>query len=56
MDFEISIGFMALYVEGWVLALEYTWKDVAAVVLYVDDLQIIANMGLAGLVKEEIKK
>jgi len=58
MNLVISIGFEASRVEGGVFVLHD--KDqgtvVAAVVLYVDDLLIIANEGLIGQIKDQMKK
>ena len=57
-DFLISIGFVASRVNGGLFVLHD--KDqgivVAAVVLYVDDLLIIANQGLIGQIKNRMKK
>jgi len=57
-DFVISFGFVASRVDGGLFMLHD--KDqgivVAAVVLYVDDLLIIANEGLIGQIKDQMKK
>jgi hypothetical protein len=54
----ISIGFKASRVDGGLFVLHN--KDqvivVAAVILYVDDLLIIANEGLIGQIKDRMKK
>ena len=58
MDFVISIGFEASRVNGGLFVLHD--KDqgtvLAAVVLYVDDLLIIANEGLIGQIRDQMKK
>jgi len=57
-DFVISIRFVASHVDGELFVLHD--KDqgivVAAVVLYVDDLLIIANEALIGQIKDQMKK
>ena len=57
-DFVISIGFLASRVDGGLFVLHD--KDqglvIAAVVLYVDNLLIIANKGLIGQIKDQMKK
>jgi len=55
-DFVISIGFVASLVNGGLFVLEDHGIVVAAVVLYVDYLLIIANEGLIGQIKDQIKK
>jgi hypothetical protein len=57
-DFVISIGFEASRVEGGLFMLHSMDQDivVAAVVLYLDDLLIIANEGLSGQIKDQMKK
>jgi len=57
-DFVISIGFEASRVDGGVFVLHNMDQDivVAAVVLYVDDHLIIANEGLIGQIKDQMKK
>jgi len=56
-DFVISIGFVASCVDGGLFVLHNKDQDiVAAVVLYVDDLLIIANEGLIGQFKDQMKK
>jgi len=56
-DFMISIGFVASRVNGGLFVLHNNDQDmVAAVVLYVDDLLIIANEGLIGQIKDQMKK
>jgi len=57
-DFVISIGFEASCVDGGLFVLHNKDQDivVAAVVLYVDDLLIIANEGLIGQIKDQMKK
>jgi len=58
-DFVISIGFVASRVDGGLFVL-HDKEDhgivVAAVILYVDDLLIIANEGLIGQIKDQMKK
>jgi len=58
-DFVISIGFMASHLDGGLCVL-HDKQDygivVGAVVLYVDDLLIIANEGLIGQINEQMKK
>jgi hypothetical protein len=56
-DFVISIGFEAFRVDGGLFVLHNKDQDiiVAAVVLYVDDLLIIANEGLIGQIKGQMK-
>ena len=59
MDFMISIGFVASCVDGGLFLLhdkEDHGMVIAAVVLYVDDLLIIANEGLIGQNKDHIEK
>jgi hypothetical protein len=51
-DFVISIGFVASRVNGGLFVLEDQGAVVAAVVLYIDDLVIIANEGLIGQIKD----
>jgi len=57
-DLVISIGFEASRVDGGLFVLHNKDQDivVAAVVLYVDDLLIIANEGLIGQIKDQMKK
>jgi len=55
-EFVISIGFVASRVDGGLFVLEDHGIVVAAVVLYVDDLLIIANEGLIGQIKDQMKK
>jgi len=56
-DFVISIGFVASRVDGRLFVLHNKDQDiVAAVVLYVDDLLIIANEGLIGQINDQMKK
>jgi hypothetical protein len=56
-DFEILIGFVASHVDRGLFVLQNKDQDiVAAVVLYVNDLLIIANVGLIGQIKEQMKK
>jgi len=58
-DFVISIGFVASRVDRglfWLHDKEDHGIVVAAVVLYVDELLIIANEGLIGQIKDEMKK
>jgi len=56
-DFVISIGFVASRVDAGLLILhDKDYDIVAAVVLYVDDLLIIANKGLIGQMKDQMKK
>jgi hypothetical protein len=55
----ISIGFVASRVDGGLFVL-HDMEDhaivVATVVLYVDDLLIIANEGVLGQIKNQMKK
>ena len=55
-EFVISIGFVASRVEGRPFVLEDQGIVIAAVVLYVDDLLIIANEGLIGQMKDQMSK
>ena len=55
-EFVISIGLVASRVDRGLFVLEYQGIVVAAVVLFVDDLLIIANEGLIGQIKDQIKK
>jgi hypothetical protein len=55
-DFVISIGFVASGVVGGLFVLEDQGAVVAAVVLYVDDLLIIANEGWIGQIEDQMKK
>jgi len=56
-DFVISIGFVASRVDGGLFMLHDTDQDiVAAVVLYFDDLLIIANEDLIGQIRDQMKK
>jgi hypothetical protein len=55
-EFVISIGFVASRVDGGLFVLEDQGTVVAAVVLYVDDLHIIANEGLIRQIKDQMKK
>ena len=57
-DFVISIGVVASRVDGGLVVLHAKDQDivVATVVLYVDDLLIIANEGLIGQIKNQMKK
>jgi len=55
-DFVISIGFVASGVDGGLFVLEDEGIVVSAVVLYVDDLLIIAKEGLIGQIKDQMKK
>jgi len=55
-DCVISIALVASRVDGGLFVLEDHGIVVAAVVLYVDDLLIIANEGLIGQIKEQMKK
>jgi len=52
----ISIRFVAPRVDGGLFVLEDQGIVVAAVVLYVDDLLIIANEGLIGQINNQMKK
>jgi len=54
--FVISIGFVASRVDGGLFVLEDQGIVIATVVLYVDDLLIIANQGLIGKMKNQMKK
>ena len=47
-ELVISSGFVASRVDGGLFVLEDQGAVVAAVVLYIDDLVIIANEGLIG--------
>jgi hypothetical protein len=57
-DFVIWIGFLASCVDGGLFVLHDKYQDivVAAIVLYVDDLLIIANEGMIGLIEGQMKK
>ena len=56
-DCVISIGFVASRVDGGLFMLHNMDHDiVAAVVVYIDDLLIIANKGLIGQIKDKMKK
>jgi hypothetical protein len=57
-DLVISIGFAASRVDGGLFVLHNKDQDivVAAVVLYVDDLLIIANEATIGQIKDRMKK
>jgi len=55
-DFMISIGFLASHVDGGLFVLDDQCTVVAAVILYVDDLLIIANEGLIGQINNQMKK
>ena len=57
-DFVISIGFVASRVDGGLFVLHDQDQDpvVPAVVLYVDDLLIIADEGFIGQIKDQMKK
>jgi len=55
-DFLISIGFVASWVDRRLFVLEDQCTVVATVVLYVDDLLIIANVGWIGQIKDQMKK
>jgi len=54
--FVISIGFVASCVDGGLFVLEDQGTVVAAVVLYVEDLLIIANEGMIGKIKDQMKE
>jgi hypothetical protein len=56
-DFVISFGFQASLVDGGLFVLHNKDQDivVAAVVRYVDDLLIIADEGLSGQIKDQMK-
>jgi len=56
-DFVISIGFMASHIDRGLFVLHNKDQDiVVAVVLYVDDLLIIANESLIGQIRDQMKK
>jgi hypothetical protein len=55
-EFVIEIGFMPSRVHGGLLRLEEQGTAVAAVILYVDDLLIIAIEGLIGQINDEMRK
>ena len=58
-EFVISIGFVASRVDGGLFVLhdkEGHRIVIAAVVLYVDDLLIIANEGFVGQIKDQMKE
>jgi len=56
-DFLMSIGFVAPRVDGGQFVLYNRDQDIgAAIVLYVDYLLIIANDGLIGQIKDQMKK
>jgi len=54
-EFVMSIGFLAPRVNGSRFELEDQGIVIATVVLYVDDVLIIANEGLIGQIKNQIK-
>jgi hypothetical protein len=56
IEFVILIGFLASRVDGVLFLLDDHGIVVAVVVLYVDDLLIIANEGLLGHIKDQMKK
>jgi hypothetical protein len=56
MEFKISIGLVASCVDGGLVVLEDQGTVVAGVVLYVDDLLVIANKGLIGQINDQMKK
>jgi hypothetical protein len=55
-EFVISIGFVASHVDGGLFMLEDQGIVVAAVVLYINNLLIIANESLIGQIKDQVKK
>jgi hypothetical protein len=57
-DFVLSFGFEASRVDGGLFVLHNKDQDIviAVAVLYVDDLYIIANEGLIGQIKDQMKK
>jgi hypothetical protein len=55
-EFVISIGLVALCVEGGLFVLEDHCAIVTAVVLYIDYLHIIANVGWNGHIEYQMKK
>jgi len=57
-EFVISIGFMASHVDGGLFVLHNQDQHIvlATVVLYVDDLLIIANEASIGQIKDQMKK
>jgi len=55
-DFVISIGFVASRLDARLFVLDNHGILMAALVLYVDDLLIIATAGLSGQIKDQIKK
>ena len=55
-DFVISIGFVASCVHGGLFVLENQGTVVPTVVLYADDLLIIARNGLIGQIKDQMKR
>jgi hypothetical protein len=55
-EFMISIGFVASRVDGGLFVLEDHGIVIAAVILYVNDLLIIANEGFIGQIKNQMKK
>jgi len=55
-DFVITIGFVASRVDGGLFVLEDQGTVIATVVLYVDDLLIIANEGFIVQIKDMMKK
>jgi len=57
-DFVISIGFVASRVNGGLFVLHDQDQGivVAAVILYIDDLLLIANKGLIGQSSDQVKK
>jgi len=54
--FVFSIGFVASRVDGGLSVLEHERTVIAAVMLYVDNLRIIANLGLRGQTKDQRKE
>jgi hypothetical protein len=55
-EFVISIGFVALCVDGGQFVLEDQCAVVTAVVLYIDYLHIIAHVGWNGHIEYQMKK
>jgi hypothetical protein len=55
-DFMFTIGFVASRVDGALFMLEDQGIVVAAVVMYIDDLLIIANEGSIGQMMRQMKK
>jgi hypothetical protein len=56
-DFQMSMVFVTSHVDGGMFVLHTTDQDiVATVILYINDLLIIANEGFIGQIKDQMKK